>query len=59
VVAAGADGLRGRPVTATWDPALSATMREMGMAVVEEAVLDDLRADLEARNAPASSPRTL
>ncbi|HEY0410383.1 MAG TPA: DUF2399 domain-containing protein [Candidatus Dormibacteraeota bacterium] len=48
VVAAGADGLRGRPVTATWDQALSAAMREMGMSVVEEAVLDDLRADLAA-----------
>jgi uncharacterized protein (TIGR02679 family) len=44
--AAGIDGLRGRPVTATWDHALSAAMREMGMSVVEEAVLDDLCADL-------------
>jgi uncharacterized protein (TIGR02679 family) len=46
VVAAGADGLRGRPVTATWDHELSVVMREMGMSIVEEAVLDDLRADL-------------
>jgi uncharacterized protein (TIGR02679 family) len=46
VVAAGADGLRGRPVTATWDHELSVVMRETGMSIVEEAVLDDLRADL-------------
>jgi hypothetical protein len=35
------------PVTATWDQALSGVMQDMGMSVVEEAVLDDLRADLD------------
>jgi hypothetical protein len=35
------------PVTATWDQALSRVMQDMGMSVVEEAVLDDLRADLD------------
>jgi uncharacterized protein (TIGR02679 family) len=46
--AAGEDGppLRGRPVTATWDPALTRAMLELGVKVEEERVLDDLLADL-------------
>jgi uncharacterized protein (TIGR02679 family) len=46
--AADADGpaLRGRPVTATWDPALTQAMLELGVKVEEERVLDDLLADL-------------
>jgi uncharacterized protein (TIGR02679 family) len=46
--AADEDGppLRGRPVRATWDPALTQAMRELGVKVEEERVLDDLLADL-------------
>jgi uncharacterized protein (TIGR02679 family) len=46
--AADKDGppLRGRPVTATWDPALTQAMLELGVKVEEEQVLDDLLADL-------------
>jgi uncharacterized protein (TIGR02679 family) len=46
--AADEDGppLRGRPVTATWDPALTQAMRELGVQVEEERVLDNLLADL-------------
>jgi uncharacterized protein (TIGR02679 family) len=46
--AADEDGppLRGRPVTATWDPALTQAMRELGVKVEEERVLDNLLADL-------------
>jgi Protein of unknown function (DUF2398)/Protein of unknown function C-terminus (DUF2399) len=46
--AADKDGppLRGRPVTATWDPALTQAILELGVKVEEEQVLDDLLADL-------------
>lgn len=46
--AADEDGppLRGRSVTATWDPALTQAMRELGVKVEEERVLDNLLADL-------------
>jgi uncharacterized protein (TIGR02679 family) len=50
--------LRGRPVTAIWDPALTQAMLEVGVKVEEERVLDDLLADLrspESRPAPARS----
>lgn len=39
--------LTGRPVTAVWDPALSAAMTARGAAVHEEAVLDELLGALE------------
>jgi uncharacterized protein (TIGR02679 family) len=39
--------LRTRPVEATWDPELAPEMVEAGVAVEEEAVLDDLLGDLE------------
>jgi uncharacterized protein (TIGR02679 family) len=42
----GGPRLRGSPVTATWDPALTEAMRELGVKVEEERVLDDLLADL-------------
>jgi uncharacterized protein (TIGR02679 family) len=47
--AAAEDGppLRGRPVTATWDPTLTQAMLELGVKVEEERVLDDLLADLK------------
>lgn len=38
--------LRGRPVEAAWDPALSRAMAESGVAVEEETVLGDLLGDL-------------
>jgi uncharacterized protein (TIGR02679 family) len=38
--------LRGNPVNATWDPTLTQAMRELGVKVEEEQVLDDLLADL-------------
>ena len=38
--------LRGEPVTATWDPALTTAMIASGRAIHEEAVLGDLLADL-------------
>lgn len=38
--------LEGTAVTARWDPALTAAMRQVGRAVHEEAVLDELVADL-------------
>jgi uncharacterized protein (TIGR02679 family) len=46
----GPGGLRlaGAPVTARWDPELAAAMAQAGAAVEEEAVLDDLLADLAA-----------
>ncbi|HEX6676939.1 MAG TPA: TIGR02679 family protein [Actinomycetes bacterium] len=46
--AADRDGppLRGRPVTSTWDPALTQAMLELCVKVEEEQVLDDLLADL-------------
>jgi uncharacterized protein (TIGR02679 family) len=40
--------LDGAPVTAVWDPRLSAAMREVGRAVHEEAVLFELLNDLAA-----------
>jgi hypothetical protein len=39
-------GLRGRPVTTTWDPRLIEAMLEVGVKVEEERVLGDLLADL-------------
>jgi Protein of unknown function C-terminus (DUF2399) len=42
----GGPALRGTPVTATWDPALTQAMLELGVKVEEERVLDDLLADL-------------
>lgn len=39
--------LRGRPAVAGWDSELSAAMAELGRQVEEEAVLDDLLADLD------------
>jgi uncharacterized protein (TIGR02679 family) len=50
---AGGPSLKGRPVTATWDPELTRTMREAGVKVEEERVLDDLLRDL-ARPGPSS-----
>lgn len=38
--------LRGAPVTAVWDAALTAAMAELGVRVEEETVLDDLLGDL-------------
>ncbi|MGI5399200.1 TIGR02679 family protein [Streptomyces sp. CA-135486] len=38
--------LTGTPTTAAWDPDLSAAMTEGGVRIEEEAVLDDLLADL-------------
>lgn len=48
---AGAEGppLLGEPVAAVWDPELRALMATAGVAVEEEAVLEDLVADLESR----------
>jgi hypothetical protein len=53
---AGAEGLRlsGETVAACWDPELSAAMAEAGVAVEEEAVLEDLLADLGS--APMAPP---
>lgn len=45
---------RNREVEATWDPALGATMRSTGVAVEEEAVLDDLLTDLKADSAASA-----
>jgi uncharacterized protein (TIGR02679 family) len=42
----GGPALRGSPVIATWDPALSQAMVELGVKVEEERVLDHLLADL-------------
>lgn len=44
--ATGGPRLRGSPVTATWDPALTHAMLELGVKVEEERVLDALLADL-------------
>jgi Protein of unknown function C-terminus (DUF2399)/Phenazine biosynthesis-like protein len=44
--ALGGASLRGRPVTAAWDPPLTAAMLEVGVKVEEERVLGDLLADL-------------
>ena len=44
--ALGGASLRGRPVTAAWDPRLTAAMLEVGVKVEEERVLGDLLADL-------------
>ncbi|MCF4140849.1 TIGR02679 family protein [Streptomyces sp. Tue 6430] len=41
-----APGLTGRPAETPWDPALAASLLELGVRVEEEAVLDDLLADL-------------
>ena len=38
--------LEGRPVEASWDGELASAMRELGRAVHEEEVLEDLLADL-------------
>lgn len=38
--------LRGKPVSADWDPCLTAAMKQMGKAVHEEQVLDGLLEDL-------------
>jgi uncharacterized protein (TIGR02679 family) len=38
--------LSGRPVATPWDPSLASTLAELGVRVEEEAVLDDLLADL-------------
>jgi uncharacterized protein (TIGR02679 family) len=48
-LAAGADGppLFGEPAAALWDPELPAIMAAAGVAVEEEAVLDDLVGDLK------------
>jgi uncharacterized protein (TIGR02679 family) len=43
---AGGPMLTGRPVAATWDPDLTAAMRELGLKVEEERVIGDLLADL-------------
>jgi uncharacterized protein (TIGR02679 family) len=40
--ARGGASLRGRPVTATWDPRLTEAMLEVGVKVEEERVLGDL-----------------
>ncbi|MDG4785074.1 TIGR02679 family protein [Micromonospora sp. WMMD1102] len=44
--AAAPDSLHGTPVDAVWDPELSAAMRQRGVRVEEELVLDDLLLDL-------------
>jgi len=41
--------LRGAPAASPWDPELAATMACRGLAVEEEAVVDDLVADLLGR----------
>jgi uncharacterized protein (TIGR02679 family) len=41
--------LTGSPVAASWDPELARAMRETGLRVEEELVLDDLISDLRAR----------
>lgn len=46
--ARGRRSLRGRPVTPTWDEELQSTMSVYGIAVEEEAVLDELLADLDS-----------
>nr|WP_241672280.1 DUF2399 domain-containing protein [Streptomyces sp. IB2014 016-6] len=43
---AGAPDLAGSPAETPWDPALAAALAEHGARVEEEAVLDDLLADL-------------
>jgi uncharacterized protein (TIGR02679 family) len=40
--------LAGRPTTASWDPDLAPVMRERGIAVEEELVIEHLMADLAA-----------
>jgi uncharacterized protein (TIGR02679 family) len=45
----GGASLRGRLVTAAWDPPLTEAMLEVGVKVEEERVLDDLLADLAGR----------
>ncbi|MDW5330321.1 TIGR02679 family protein [Plantactinospora sp. KLBMP9567] len=48
-VKAGVPGsLRGTPTEATWDPGLADTMRQHGVRVEEELVLDELLLDLSA-----------
>jgi uncharacterized protein (TIGR02679 family) len=47
--------LRGRPVTAVWDPDLRATMERHGVRLEEEAVLTDLLDDLAGGAAPGPS----
>ncbi|MEV8315826.1 TIGR02679 family protein [Streptomyces sp. NPDC059900] len=42
--------LTGRPAATAWDPALAVALAEGGVRVEEEAVLDDLLADLEPRS---------
>ncbi|MFF9062390.1 DUF2399 domain-containing protein [Streptomyces sp. NPDC014882] len=44
-----APGLTGRPAATSWDPALAASLVEPGVRGGEEAVLDDLLADLGPR----------
>ncbi len=44
--ARGGPALRGGPVTAAWEPALTEAMLALGVKVEEERVLDDLLADL-------------
>ncbi|MFD5495481.1 DUF2399 domain-containing protein [Streptomyces sp. NPDC127091] len=41
-----APDLAGPPAAAPWDPALAVALVELGARVEEEAVLDDLLADL-------------
>jgi uncharacterized protein (TIGR02679 family) len=49
--------LRGRPVTAVWDPDLRATIERHGVRVEEEAVLTDMLADLTLGIPPEPSGR--
>jgi hypothetical protein len=41
------ESLRGTPVPASWDPALTTAMQQRGLAIPEEAVASALFADLE------------
>ncbi len=47
--------LHGTPISAAWDPGLEAAMIEVGLAVHEEQVLEDLLRDLAANKESASS----
>ncbi|WP_233221720.1 DUF2399 domain-containing protein [Streptomyces carminius] len=38
--------MTGAPADSPWDPALAASLAELGVRVEEETVLDDLLADL-------------
>ncbi|WTK92773.1 TIGR02679 family protein [Streptomyces sp. NBC_01508] len=49
VTVAEAPGLTGSPAATPWDPALAAALAEHGVRVEEEAVLDELLADLQTR----------